>query len=89
MTFSMKTERYHMDEEDIDGAIRILTDSIYDLDERAEKGEVDEMDGIVSRMTEGAVETLELIKENRKIDTGKRFALLFKRRIEERLIHGD
>lgn len=85
MSFSRKTDRYYMDEEDIDGAIRILTDSIYDFEERAGNGEADEMDGIVSLLTAGAVETLEIIKENRNIDTGKRFALLFKRRIEERM----
>ena len=83
MAFSRKTTRYYMDEEDIAGAMRILSDAITDARERLEEGEDVWNLGPNMLMKVGALLTLEVIRANSFIDNGKRFALLLDSKIKE------
>lgn len=83
MAFSRKTTRYYMDEEDIAGAMRILSDDITDAKERLEEGEDVWNFGPDMLMKVGALLTLEIIRANSFIDNGKRFAMLLDSKIKE------
>ena len=86
MAFSNKTDRFYMDEEDIDGALLVLFDAM-NADARAiEDGEADA--AVKALLHMGAFAALDIIKNNKRIDTGRRFALLFDRFIDERILDG-
>lgn len=86
MAFSNKTDRFYMDEEDIDGALLVLYDAMCADAKCIEDGEADA--AIKALLHMGAFAALEIVKGNKRIDTGRRFALLFDRYIDERILDG-